>query len=170
MKRNAFTLTEVVIAICILGIMAASMTLNPNSAEHTAKSEAERIVTQLYRLIETANRTHVSFKVLFDGNEQTESVPVEWQTSSTSQTYHIDYDRELKLTKGCSIKNINRSVNDSKSMVSVGDDTLNLVYSIGDNGFLHSGMTLKVTGTDKSEYYIIIYVPGARIRISDTRP
>ena len=170
MRRKAFTLTEVVIAILVLGIMVASLTLSPNSARQTAKREADLIVTQLYRLIETANRKHVSFKVLFDGTEQKDYVLVEWQTPETSQLYNIGYYRELKLTKGCSIKNLNRSVNDSNSMASVENDTFNLVYGIGDNSFLPPGMTLQVKGQDESIHYIIIYVPGNRLRISDTRP
>ena len=161
MRRKAFTLTEVVIAILVLGIMAASLTLSPNSARQTAKREADLIVTQLYRLIETANRKHVSFKVLFDGTEQKDYVLVEWQTPETSQLYNIGYYRELKLTKGCSIKNLNNM--DSMNR-------FNLKYSLGDNSFLPPGMTLQVKGQDESIHYIIIYVPGNRLRISDTRP
>ena len=158
MRRNAFTLTELVIAILILGIMAAAMTLSTGSAKQTAKMEAERIVTQLYRLIEYANRTHVSFKVLFDGNEQTEYVPVEWQTPTTSQLHHIGYDRELKLSDGFSVQNLNKMSSASRH---------NLVYGIGTNSFKPPSMTLKVKGRDKSVYYILVYVPGTRIRLSD---
>ena len=160
MRRKAFTLTEIVIAILVLGIMAAAMTLSPGSAKQSAKREADRIVAQLYRLIEYANRTHVSFKVLFDGTEQTESVPVEWQTPTTSKFYHIGYDRELKLTNGFSIKNLNNMSSASQH---------NLVYGIGDNSFLPPSMTLQVKAPDESVHYIIIYVPGTRIRTSDTR-
>ena len=170
MKRKAFTLTEILIALLILTITAAAMTLSPSASKQTAKREAERIVTQLYRLIEIANRTHVAFKVLFDGNEQTGSVPVEWQTPATSQFFHIGYDREIKLSDGCSIQNLNYSVNDSNNMISIGNGRLNLEYGIGDNGFLPPGTTFKVTGQDNSIYYIIIYVPGTRIRTSDTKP
>ena len=159
MKRNAFTLTEVVIALLVLGILAASLTLNSDSARQTAKREAERIVTQLYRLMETANRTHISFRVLFDGSEQTKEVPVEWQTPATSQFDHTGYYRELKITDGCSVQNLNKMSSLSRH---------NLVYSIDDNVFLPPSMTLKVKGQDKSVHYIVIYVPGTRIRLSDT--
>ena len=159
MRRNAFTLTEVVIAILVLGIMAGAMSLSPGSSKQTGKREAERIVTQLYRLIETANRKHVSFKVLFTGSEQTESVPVEWQTPTTSKFHHIGYDRELKLSDRCSVQNLNKMSSVSRH---------NLVYGIGSNSFLPPSMTLKVKGQDKSVHYILIYVPGTRIRLSDT--
>ena len=165
MRRKAFTLTEIVIAILVLGIMAGAMTLSTGSAKQTAKQtsklEADRIAAQLYRLIEYANRTHVSFKVLFDGTEQTESVSVEWQTPTTSQFYHTGYDREIKLSNGCSIKNLNNVSSKSQH---------NLAYDIGDNSFLPPSMTLQVKAPDESAYYIIIYVPGTRIRTSDTKP
>ena len=170
MKRKAFTLTEVVIAILVLGIMAASLTLSPDSAKQTAKREADMIVTQLYRLIETANRKHVSFKVLFNGEEQTEYVDVEWQTPSTSQLHHIGYDK-LKLSKGCSIKNLNygESASNASNMNSSDTERYYLVYRLGDEGFLSTGMTLQVKGQDNSIHYIIIYTPGTRIRTSDTQ-
>ena len=159
-KRNAFTLTEIIIAILVLGIMAGAMVVSSGSAKQTAKREADRIVMQLYRLIEYANRTHVSFKVLFDGSEQTESVPVEWQTPTTSRYHHTGYDRELKLSNGCSIQNLNNMSSASQH---------NLVYDIGDNSFLPPSMTLEIKAPDESAYYIKIYVPGTRIRTSDTR-
>lgn len=169
MRRKAFTLTEVVIAILVLGIMAASLTLNPDSAKQTAKREADLIAAQLYRLIETANRKHVSFKVLFNGEEQTEYVDVEWQTPMTSKYNHTGYDK-LKLSKGCSIKNLNYGENASSSSNMNTPDTERyyLVYRLGDQGFRVTGMTLQVKGQDNSVYYIIIYTPGTRIRTSDT--
>ena len=160
MRRNAFTITELAIAMLIMTAIAAAVTLSPNAAKHTAKMEAEKIVTQLYRLIETANRTHVAFKVLFTGSVQTEYVDVEWQTPATSQFYHTGYEREIKISRGCSIQNLN-------NMSSV--SAHNLVYTIDDNSFDPPGMTLQVTGADESIHYIIIYVPGTRIRTSDTR-
>lgn len=161
MKRKAFTITELAIAMLIMTTMAAAVALSTNTAKLTARMESERIVTQLYRLIETANRKHIAFRVLFDGTVQTESVPVEWQTPTTSQLHHIGYDREVKISRGCSIKNLNNMSSKSAH---------NLVYTIGGKGFDPPSMTLQVTGTDGSIYYIIIYVPGSRIRISDTRP
>ena len=160
MRRKAFTITELAIAMLIMTTMAAAIALSTNTAKQTAKNEAERIVTQLYRLIETANRTHVAFRVLFDGTMQTEAVPVEWQTPTTSQLHHTGYDREIKLSRGFSIQNLNNMSSAS---------THNLVYTIGGKGFDPPGMTLQVTGADESIYYIIIYVPGSRIRTSDTR-
>ena len=159
MRRRAFTLTELVVAILILSIMAAAMTLSPSSAKLTAKTEADRITAQLYRLVETANRKHVAFKVLFNGNEQTGSVPVEWQTPSTSQFHQTGYERELKISKGFSVKNLNNM-----------DSTngFNLVYNIGNNRFDPPGMTLQVKGTDGSIHYVIVFVPGSRIRTSYT--
>ena len=158
MRRNAFTLTEIVIAILVLGIMAGAMTLNSGSAKQTAKREADRIVMQLYRLIETANRKHVSFKVLFDGTEQKDYVRIEWQTPTTSDFYNTGYT-ELNITKGCSIQNLNNTKMDQSA----------LVYNLKDNGFLPPSMTLQVKAPDESVHYIIIYVPGTRIRTSDTR-
>lgn len=162
-RQNAFTITELAIAILILGIMAAYVTLNANTSKHTAKSEADRIVTQLYRIIEAANRKHVSFKVLFDSTEQTGHVKVEWQTSPL--TYG-----ELKLSKGFSIQNLNYTDSSNGTASSVSNSSFNLVYNISNNGFNPPGMTLQVKGSDESVYYIIIYVPGTRIRTSDTRP
>ena len=158
-RRNAFTLTEVAIAILILGIMAAFMTLSTRTARQTAKSEADRIVAQLYRLIETANRKHVSFKVLFDGTEQKDYVRIDWQTPTTSDFYNTGYT-ELNITKGCSIQNLNNTTMDQSA----------LRYSLKDNGFLPPSMTLQVKGQDESIYYIIIRVPGSRIRTSETKP
>ena len=169
-RQLAFTITELAIVMLILGIMAGMITLNMNVARQTAKNEADRIMTHLYRLIETANRTHVSFSVLFDGTVQTESVPVEWQTPTTSQLHHTGYDRELKLSKGFSIQNLNYSLDDSDNMASIGRDSFNLEYNLGNNGFVPPGMTLQVTGNDESIYYIIVSAAGGRIRTSDTRP
>ncbi len=162
-RRNAFTLTELLIAVLVLTIAAAYMTLSPEIAKLTAKAEANRIVTQLYRIIEAANRKNVSFKVLFNGKKQTESVPVQWQV------YPYEYD-ELKLTKGFSIKNLNYSVNESHTMISVGSGEFHLVYNVSINGFNPPGMTLEVKAPDESVHYIIIYVPGGRIRTSNTKP
>lgn len=161
--RKAFTITELAIAIMILGIMAAYITLNANTSKHTAKREAERIMTQLYRLVETANRKHVSFKVLFDSTEQTEHVDVEWQTSPLSYT-------KLELSKGFSIQNLNYTDNSNGTASSVDNNSFSLDYDLSKNGFIPPGMTLQVKGADESMYYIIIYVPGTRIRISDTKP
>ena len=168
MRRNAFTLTEVIIAGLVLGIMASAMTLSTGSARQTAKREAERIVTQLYRLIERANRTHISFRVYFKYEAQTDHLIVKWQTAETSLFYDDEkyfnkdgHTEKIEISRGCSVQNIGNTS---------GSELHNLRYGIRDNCFLPPSMTLKVTGQDNSIYYIIISSQGARIRTSDTKP
>ncbi len=149
-RHKAFTLTEIAIAILLLSIAAAYMTLNANASKHTAKQEAERIMNQIYGLIETANRNNVSFAVLFTGSEQFDHVSVDWQTQGTK------FNGEIKLTKGFSVCNLNKTTSHE------------LKYDLADNGFLPPSMTLKVKGPDDSSYNILIYVPGTRMRLSES--
>ena len=61
MRRRAFTLTEVVVSILVMGIMASAIVLSSSSSKQTAKSEAERAAALIGRLIERADRTRSAF-------------------------------------------------------------------------------------------------------------
>ena len=59
MRRKAVTLTELLIGIAILGILAASMSLSNNTfSRQTAKREAERVAGYIQAKLLDSDRTH----------------------------------------------------------------------------------------------------------------
>ena len=104
MRRRAFTLTEVSIAILILGITAAFMTLSTNTAKQTAENEAKRLAAKINRLIERTDRTHSALWV----NVTDDGIEIR-----LSETYSETSDpaEKFNATKGCNYSGYNASKN-----------------------------------------------------------
>lgn len=111
MKRRAFTLTEIVVSIVILGIMAASLTLSSSSSNQTAKMEAERIATMMNRLIETADRMNSTFWFMIKTNGFYIFNGKEYKSGEEKKL-------DFKISAGCKCS----AVDDYKNMCYLADD------------------------------------------------
>ena len=65
-QRIAFSIVELLIAITILGIMAAYITMNANSTSQTAKAEAEKVAELFRRYITRADKFHGGFSATIE--------------------------------------------------------------------------------------------------------
>lgn len=145
MKRAGFTLIELVIAIAILAITAATLSLNPDSFKHTAKQEAERLAAKLSSLMLKADSTHKHFEIKINKNKML----ITWKEKKSSYK-----DKDFEPEPGCSI-----------SWNAPGD---NLTYSYLTNRYAQ-GATITVNGKG-GPYYVIIATIGSRVRISNVAP
>lgn len=156
MRRRAFTLTEVVIAMCILGIMAASMTLSTNSSKQTARMEAERIAAVMSRLIESADRTHSRFWFIPKDNEI--YIARKEDYLSTTPKEKLDF----KVSGGCSFSSAKiMGYNTEGSLISnvIIDTSLTpgVRIEVSDQTKDNAKYTLTVTGADKSSCYVYVF-------------
>lgn len=97
MKRKAFTITELSIAMLIMTTMAAAVALSTNAAKQTAKNEANKIAAVINRLIETADRTHSVFWFIPDDNDIYIARTKNYSKSTTPKE-KINF----RITPGCS--------------------------------------------------------------------
>ena len=150
MMRKAVTLTELLIGIAILGILAGTMSLSNNAFNRqTAKREAERMQAYIYRQMQKADRIHKNFTLQVDG----EYLTVNWGDSANTDT-------SFKASDGC------RFVDEND-----GDK----VYDIDRKGF--SGGTIRIEaagkGNEIEKYYVILAVAKlneGRVRIDTKKP
>ena len=155
MRRRAFTLTEVVIAVLVLGIMAAAMTLRPDSAKQTAKREAERIAAVISRLIEKADRNHSAFWFIPEGNTL---YIVRGRTYSASAREELDF----KASAGCSFTSsparlgYNTESNTSYAVIST-NTTPAVRVEVSSQTQDKAKYAITVTGADKSTCYVYIF-------------
>ena len=144
MMRKAVTLTELLIGIALLGILAGAFALSPNLWRHNAKREAERLAAKLTAMTLKADRTRTNFTLQIDRN----LVKIEWQAKSgkVNERFYAQPDFVYEW-----------NANGNK-----------LTYSHTDNKFL-GGTTISVQGKDEF-HYVIIHATGGRIRTSYKRP
>ena len=160
MKRRAFTLTEVVISIVILGVMAASVTLSTSSSKQTAKMEAERIAVVMNRLIESAERTHSRFWFIPEDNE-IYIARTEGYNKSSSETEKLDF----KVSSGCAFSsspkilgygyNIGSSV--TSNIVIDTSVTSAVKIEVSNETKSDAKYTITVTGAGTSPYFVYIF-------------
>ena len=155
MRRRAFTLTEVVIAVLVLGIMAAAMTLRPDSAKQTAKMEAERIAAVIRRMIEGADRTHSAFWFMTVSNNL---YAVRSRTYSTGAREKLDFN----ASAGCSFTSsparlgYNTESNTSYAVIST-NTTPAVRVEVSSQTQDKAKYAITVTGADKSTCYVYIF-------------
>ena len=94
MRRRAFTLTEVVVSILVMGIMASAIVLSSSSSKQTANSEAERAAALIGRLIERADRTRSAFWLDVKNDR------LEIRTGADYGT--AERENDFNASKGCS--------------------------------------------------------------------
>ena len=156
MRRRAFTLTEVVVAILILGIMAAAITLSPNSAKQTAKMEAERIAAVISGLIDSAERTHGRFWFIPSSNEIYIAHTKEYYSSTPKEKL------DFKVSGGCSF-----SSSSIMGYNTEGSTTSNVIINTASTPVVRievSGQTdddakytITVTGAGTSPYFVHVF-------------
>ena len=153
MKQRAFTLTEVVIAVLILGIMAAAITLRPASAKQTAKREAERAALKISRLIETADRNHSALWIDVKDNKLEIRTIKKYDSNAPKE--------EFKPTEGCSYSRYNTTkyfsynVPSSEIIYSHENFTMNNI-SVDVNADPKGKYNIQVKDSASSLYYVII--------------
>ena len=153
LKRHlGFSLTEVVIAITILGIMAAAITLSSNVGKKTAKAEAEEIAARILRVTKIADRIKNGFQLeIYNKND----VYCEWRLSNGS------YSRNKP--DWTSIASSDKFIYDWNVTGT------KLDYSPEKNRFnqdCHITITNNEDASDK--HYIYFYEDGGRIRTTST--
>ncbi len=145
-RHFGFTLPEVIIAITIMGVMAAAVTMSSNVGKQTAKSEAEKITAEILRLMKTADKTHNEFELV---TQDKSKILYVWNNGSTINPETLassdKFTYELKI-------------NGSK-----------LNYSLQNNGFNKNGHIIIRNKADTSQFYCIyFYEQGGRIRTTPT--
>ena len=149
MKRSAMSLTELLVGIAILTILAGITHLSPDLYKQTSKREAEKICAILSNYIQKANATQVAFN--FEVN--TKQIKFVWQNTSLSPS---ERTKTFDASSGCSY-----------SWKSSGS-SLTLTYSPVHNNFNYAADSIIVKGKGPQHYIII--EPGGRMRLSDTPP
>ena len=158
MKQRAFTLTEVVIAVLILGIMAAAITLRPDSAKQTAKREAERIAAVINRLIETADRMHSRFWFIPDSNDIYMSNAKIYYKGSTPKE-KLDFN----VSGGCSFSSSPKLLGYNTEGSTVSNVIINTVLTpsvrveVSEQTKDNAKYTITVTGAGTSPCYVYIF-------------
>ena len=154
MKRKAFTLTEVVVTVLILGIMAGALVLSPNSSKQSAKREAERTAAKINRLIATADRMHITLWI----DVKDDSLEIR-----TSKRYDADDEPQEKfpVTPGCSYsryqttKHFSYNVSSSESVKSHENFTMNNINVDVDTD-PQGKYNIQVKDSASSLYYVVI--------------
>ena len=165
MRRRAFTLTEVVIAILVLGIMAAAMTLSTSSAKHTAKMEAERVSMMISRQIERADRMHGAFWFMIKNDGFYIFRGIDYVNGKEEKL-------DFKISSGCKCSAVDSYVNmcymaDNEDKIPTGNhikiSKRNVSVSIEDEA---------KTATDKGVFNILVTGEGtpAYVVISQNEP
>ena len=155
MRRRAFTLTELVVAMMILTIMGAAMTLSTGSSKQTARMEAERIAVVISRLIEKADRMHGAFWV----NVKDDRLEIRTGAEYSSAAREGDF----KATAGCSYSRygnpkMHMSYNvpsDNIKTASHQNFTMNNI-SVDINAEPQGKYNIEVKDSSSSLYYVLI--------------
>lgn len=157
-KRRAFTLTEVVISIVILGIMAASLTLSTSSSKQNAKREAERIAAVMNRLIESADRKHSRFWFIPDNNEIYIATDEDYLSTTPTEKFNF------KVSPGCSFSSspemmgYNTDENTRYSNVVIDtSETPAVRVEVSDETKGDAKYTITVTGADSSTCFVYVF-------------
>ncbi|MBR1658363.1 MAG: type II secretion system protein [Synergistaceae bacterium] len=140
-RRRGFSLVEILMVILVMGVIAAIITISPNVAKQSAKSEAERVVAYIYRLMQKADKTHVSFNI----NAAEDHIWVKFEAPGA-----ID-DNSFKPSPGCKYVakfDGNRTYNPYKKVFT-------------------QGATIEVNGADGETLYIkLATATEGRVRIT----
>lgn len=144
-KLNGFSMIELLTAVLVTAILSMAFVFIPSMTRQSAKSEAEKIAAKIKNLMQQADRRHIGFTIEF--YENINEVRIKWSD---------DHHQVLPVNSAFRIKSNNNGAN--------------LVYSIKNSSFLPPGRTITVKRDDGKEYYVIIYVPGGRIRTSAQKP
>ena len=147
LKRHlGFSLAEVVIAITILGIMAAAITLSSNVGKKTAKAEAEEIAARILRVTKIADRIRKGLTLGIGYNGEIQYI---WDGKNKNKSDNWDL-----------------MISSDKFTYKWNKDGTTLDYSPEKNGF-NEGRHMIITNkedTDDKPHYIYFYEKGGRIR------
>ncbi|MBR1439112.1 MAG: type II secretion system protein [Synergistaceae bacterium] len=151
-KRKGFSLVEILMVILVMGVMAAIITISPNVAKQSAKSEAERIAAYIYRKMQTADRIHKGFEL--DLRTKNNDIRTIWDNEEATNVLP-----DFQISAGCSYSN--------------NYDGRKCTYNVTNKWFPNGG-TITVNGADGKKHYVIIADGKSdhegRIRLSDTPP
>ena len=154
MRRKAFTITELAVAMLIMTTMAAAIALNTNTAKQTAKNEAERIAAVINRLIERADRTHSRFWFIPEENNIYIALTKDYNKNSTPKE-KLDF----KINSGCSfsssptIMGYNTEGSTTSNVIIKTAVRVEVSSETKDN----AKFTLTVTGADASTCYVYVF-------------
>ncbi len=153
-KRRGFTVVELVIVLILFAISYASWTLSISLATQTAEHEAERLAAYIDRVIDKADRMHLSFTM--DTDFDTDSagnksyyITVKWPGGEEN------HDKSFRASAGC------RYSDNFK-----GTDKEELVYNVISKQF-NTGGKITVTDSQGETCYIKIGSTEGRIRITE---
>lgn len=143
--KRGFSLIEVFTAVLIILIFASFITLKMDSNRQTAKKEAEKLADYIHELMREADRSHVSFSIVYkEGLIQISKSDKDGKNTFT----------DLPVASGFTV-----SFNNSSEPIQ---------YNISNNAF-DTPRTFTVTSEkDNTPYYIVIR--NGRIRTSATPP
>ena len=143
MKRSAMTLTELIVGVAILTLLAGVTHLSPDLYKHTAKREAERVYAKLSQCMLEADRTHISFILEVESGR----LKIIWQKPNIMKSKATEY---FDAKPGC--------------LYSWNAPHDELLYSHVLNRYTQ-GTTIIITGKGEP-HKIIIATIGSRIRLS----
>lgn len=162
MRRKAFTITELSIAMLIMTTMAAAVALSTNAAKQTAKNEADRIAIVLRRLIETADRMHSVFWFIPEDNN---IYVVRKKTYSAGAREKLDF----KVSGGCSFSSPDSQKGlgyntDARANYAVISTALTPAVRVEVSSETKSDEKIKFTvtvkGADNSTCYVYVFAEG----------
>lgn len=87
-KFYAFSMTELLVTMMLIFILAGVMTLNPDLAAQPARREAERLAAKLESLMKKADRMHIGFYMKVSGD----AISFQWMKEKAYEAENIEPD------------------------------------------------------------------------------
>lgn len=147
-RRRAVTLTELLVGVIVLAVLAGAFTLSPKLGRQTTKREAEKLMSRLYNMTQKANRIHMNFKM----QVKDESINFIWQKKNSS--LEEGKDIPYKVSKGL------------KLYPKFSGSSNELTYNASENDFNHQGGHIIIKRGEKDKCAVVFAVSGGRMRIS----
>lgn len=160
--KHGFSLTELLIVIAIIMILASMIAINMDSYKQTAKQEAEKLAGYIHDLMRKADRSHKGFEIYWETTPER----IRWQWSSNKISW-------ANGTDGILIYKKNLTATD-KPVISPGF-TIEYKFSgyadnklkYGTDGQFNKNGHFKITRDDDKTDICYIYFRLGRIRCSE---
>ena len=146
--KHGFSLTELLIVIAIIMILASMIAINMDSYKQTAKQEAEKLAGYIHDLMRKADRSHRGFEITFDDSK------IQWAWTDDTNNKKTIYKKNPNDTDKPLI---------SPGFEVEGNFSDKVTYKT-DSRFCKEGHFTVTRKEDASKYYVYIF--NGRIRIS----
>lgn len=163
--KHGFSLTELLIVIAIIMILASMIAVNMDSYKQTAKQEAEKLAGYIHDLMRKADRSHRGFAI------NLETTQLRWQWASDNTSWKSTTDGILIYKKN--------PTGTEKPIISPGftieykfsgkDGSPNLVKYGTDSQFNRNGHFTVINDKNTEDTKYFVNLRFGRVRASDKK-